>query len=301
MIVTAEVPFRPAGSTTNSTQFNQTVILNGTAGIDAVDPRVIVWQLTQQGIRTFNSAVAAAPPASTTRRRRATAAAPTAIAPAQSTRVRVTIKGHIIWGDANQNWLYLDGQSFGRPGRRIADNTPRTALAFPTGSGARASDFESWFYIGGNQRQTALQINHIRFVSVTAAAGDHPVADVDLPTTQQLAFSAGNQINAIDITFSRAVQVDGFNPSGKPQSVRLAFLSGDQEKGRASGDLSLNGNVARFLLREPSALSINRWRLTVLGSDVANQARGYAQPTTALRWTGTSTARPATTSCSTSA
>jgi hypothetical protein len=274
VIVTAEVPYRPAGSTTNSTQFNQTVILNGTSGVDSADPRVIVWQLTQQGIRTFNSAVAAAPPASTTRSRRATAAAPAAIAPARSTRVRVTIKGHVIWGDAGQNRLYLDGQAFGRPGTRTGDNTPCTALAFPTGSSVRASDFESWFYIGGEQRQTALQVNHIRFVSVTAAAGDHPIADVDLPTTQQLAFSAGNQLNAIDITFSRAVQPDGFNPNGKPQSVRLAFLSGDQEKGRALGDLSLNGNVARFLLREPSALNINRWRLTVLGSDVANQGPG---------------------------
>jgi hypothetical protein len=273
VIVTAELPYQPAGSTAGSTsQFNQSLILNGTVSVDAADPRVIVWQLTRQGVRSFQSAVAVTPPASTTRSRRA--AAPKAVAPSQSTRVRVTVKGHVIWGDTGQRRLFLDGQAFGQPGARAGDKTPCTALGFPSGSNARASDFESWFYVGGEQQQTALQVKHIRFVSVTAAAGERVIADVDMPTTQQFAFSAGNQINAIDITFSRAVQPDGFNPNGKPQSIRVAFLSGNQEKGRAFGDLSLNGNVARFLARDPSFLNVNHWRLTVLGSDVANQGPG---------------------------
>jgi hypothetical protein len=283
VIVTAELPYRPTGSDTQSVaQFNQSLILNGTVGIDSADPRVIIWQLTQASTQTLRSAInagATSAPATKARAGRTARIARPAVsaasaAPTNAIRVRVTLKGPVIWGDADQKRLYLDGQAFGQPGTRAADKTPCSALAFPTGSSARASDFESWFYIGGDQRQTALQVNHIRFVSVTAAAGERVIADVDMPTNQQLTFSAGNQINAIDITFSRAVQADGFNPSGKPQSVRLAFLSGDQEKGRASGDLSLNGNVARFLLRDPSTLNINRWRLTVLGSDVANQGPG---------------------------
>lgn len=64
-------------------------------------------------------------------------------------RIRVTLKGHDIWLQfpATSNIYYLDGQSFGSPGLRSDQKTPRIALTFPTGSGKLASDFDSWLWM----------------------------------------------------------------------------------------------------------------------------------------------------------
>ncbi len=57
-------------------------------------------------------------------------------------RVRVTLKGHVIWTGDGKNRIYLDGQAFGS-----FDEEGHTILEFPSGAGAKASDFESWFYL----------------------------------------------------------------------------------------------------------------------------------------------------------
>jgi hypothetical protein len=67
--------------------------------------------------------------------------------PEHFVRVRMTLKGHAIWSCLNDRCIYLDGQAFGIPGTDRHDRGRRTALQFPTGSGAKASDFESWFYM----------------------------------------------------------------------------------------------------------------------------------------------------------
>ncbi len=66
--------------------------------------------------------------------------------------IRVTLKGHVIWSDQGGKLLYLDGQAFGRPDVRTNGEKPRTALIFPSGNGAQASDFESWFYLAPQTR-----------------------------------------------------------------------------------------------------------------------------------------------------
>jgi len=62
-------------------------------------------------------------------------------------RVRLRLKGHVIWRNVNGHPVYLDGQAFGIPGGPQSDGRPRIHLHFPSGNGVRASDFESWFYI----------------------------------------------------------------------------------------------------------------------------------------------------------
>ncbi len=63
--------------------------------------------------------------------------------PLSPLRLRVTLKGNLIWSvDGN---LYLDGQVFGKPGKR--GSNPLTSgidLVFPSGDRAKASNFESW-------------------------------------------------------------------------------------------------------------------------------------------------------------
>lgn len=67
--------------------------------------------------------------------------------PGHRPRVRVVLKGHLIWSAGENELLYLDGQSFGFRGLQSDNKTSRHALTFPSGTSARASDFESWFYL----------------------------------------------------------------------------------------------------------------------------------------------------------
>lgn len=63
-------------------------------------------------------------------------------------RVRVTLKGHAIWGYRDHHTINLDGQALARPGGFDQQlKRERAALSLPSGDGMRASDFESWFYI----------------------------------------------------------------------------------------------------------------------------------------------------------
>jgi hypothetical protein len=62
-------------------------------------------------------------------------------------RVRVTLKGREIWNGLSNPLVYLDGQVFGQPSLRADGTTPCTDLILPSGSDARTSDFESWFWL----------------------------------------------------------------------------------------------------------------------------------------------------------
>ncbi|HEX3347042.1 MAG TPA: DUF6519 domain-containing protein, partial [Acetobacteraceae bacterium] len=89
-------------------------------------------------------------------------------------RVRVSLKGRSIRGTAAQAALFLDGQCFAQAGTRRDGQTPRNDLMLPSGEAAKASDFESWFYLAPIPRVAAL--------AVTPAA----VAWVQVPGTTQL-------------------------------------------------------------------------------------------------------------------
>jgi len=61
-------------------------------------------------------------------------------------RVRITLRGNMIWGYRNDRIVYLDGETFGIPGKQN-DGKFRTAMQLPSGTGRQASTFESWFYL----------------------------------------------------------------------------------------------------------------------------------------------------------
>jgi hypothetical protein len=73
-------------------------------------------------------------------------------------RVRVRLLGEKIAGGAANNPLYLDGNTFAKPGTRADHVTPRTDLIFPTGGESKASDFESWFYLAPILRLLSLTL-----------------------------------------------------------------------------------------------------------------------------------------------
>ncbi len=65
-------------------------------------------------------------------------------------RIRITLKGRLIWKTCCGGRIYLDGQVFGKP-RNDKDTdgnaVVRHDLDLPSGAGNRGSDFESWFNV----------------------------------------------------------------------------------------------------------------------------------------------------------
>jgi Family of unknown function (DUF6519) len=74
-------------------------------------------------------------------------------------RVRVKLAGRSLFA-GGLNRVFLDGQSLGAPALRADGATPRIDLQLPSGSGAAASDFESWFYVAPTQAVASLSIDH---------------------------------------------------------------------------------------------------------------------------------------------
>jgi hypothetical protein len=127
-IVTLE-PF-PKGTTIAAPNagLRDVFVLEGTTQVDSVDPLLVVWRPRpplEKTLLAFQD-----------------------VSAGQEARVRVRLMGQKLWSLAAKQTLYLDGQTFGQPGLRTDSKTPRTDLILPSGNGARAGDFESWFYLG---------------------------------------------------------------------------------------------------------------------------------------------------------
>lgn len=85
-------------------------------------------------------------------------------------RVRVRLSGRSIWSNSAAGLQYLDGQAFGQPSTR-ADGTPSVGLQFPSGDGARTSDFESWFYLAPELLVVSVTVKYPRLTIETNANG----------------------------------------------------------------------------------------------------------------------------------
>lgn len=84
-------------------------------------------------------------------------------------RVRVKLEGRTIFTTGSSGaQIYLDGQSFGTPGSPRIDGTPRIDLRLPSGDNAKASNFESWFYLAPIVNLISLTVSPS---SVTIAQG----------------------------------------------------------------------------------------------------------------------------------
>lgn len=177
--------------------------------------------------------------------------------------VRVTLKGHVIWSDVANKRIYLDGQTFGQPGMRAGSTAPCTDLIFPSGAGARASDFESWFYL----TPTPLQITKVRFIDQFEGT----VRDIgELPTQQNVEFQESQNVNTIEITFSRAVKTEGLGTDDTPPSLRVEQIGVSADtRVRVPGNITIvSDNVVRFIItRESSRFSAGSYRLIVSGND----------------------------------
>lgn len=98
-------------------------------------------------------------------------------------RARVVLKGRTIRGAGALSAQCLDGQVFGQPATRADGTTPRTALSFPSGDSARASDFESWFFVAPVQRIETMTITPAA-VAFVVVPGTRTVRLVDASSGQ---------------------------------------------------------------------------------------------------------------------
>lgn len=263
VIVTLEIPYVSGGVANPG--IRQAVRPIGQVGVDPADPNTIVWRFVEANVG--GGTVVEGP----TFGHIAMPIAPTATAPQGSFVLRVTLKGHVIWSQAGNQKRFLDGKAFGQP-VVDANNQAHTALIFPSGDGARASDFESWFYIGGRAQRAPLQVQTVTFKRVVAGAGEQissaGVISFPRDPAQLVRFKAGELMNVIEVVFNRAVQPEGVFKTGDAQGMLFELISADGSLARRAGNLEVKGALARFIAQDPNVWQQpGDYRLTVFGDD----------------------------------
>jgi hypothetical protein len=194
-------------------------------------------------------------------------------APVAAIVLHVTLKGRFIWSDpkASAKRVYVDGQAYGIPGLRADGKTPRIALSFPSGNSSKASDFESYFFIGGKATPTPLQVTQVRFLNGNAATSS--AGDIKPPVAAgtNIAFKAGEQIRVVEITFNRNVSTDSVGPNAPSIFIeRDAGQAGT--KPRLTVDLQVANNIVRVVLRDPASFTASKYILSCLGTSAVTGA-----------------------------
>jgi hypothetical protein len=254
-------PATPAGTVTTPGTVTVNPALFGNLNLETIStgPRVTKRVRAKKGASATTSEFAVA---------RESASARTA--PDNTIRVRVTLKGHLVWSDrsASARSMFVDGQTFGQRGLRADGKSPRIALAFPSGAKTKASDFESWMFVGSGRTQpTTLQVTTVRFLNPNEA--NSSAGDVKPPVAagQAITFKAGEQIRVVEVTFNRAVLPASV--SANSPSIFITEDTGKPNPPRFVVDLQPSSNVVRVILRDPSTFKAGKYILTCLGTSAA--------------------------------
>ena len=269
----------------SQTLFNRQ-FLQGDVTRDATDDHVVVWKLRKPSGRPGRPA---APRAAEERARKGRRAPLKPAPPAKaadvlrftlidlsSARIRVRLKGHVIWSESGSGGTrrFLDGQAFGLPGLRADGKTPRIDLAFPSGHGARASDFESWFFLAVRPQVAPFQIATIRFLNPNNASSSAGDVKPPLPAGQRVAFKAGEQIRAVEITFNRAI--DPATVGAGPTAGVFVEQVDAAARRRLVVDLQVKENVLLAVLKDPPVFGQGNFALTCLGTPPVSPAAAPA-------------------------
>ena len=114
-------------------------------------------------------------------------------------RVRVKLPGRLYYATGTTDQVvYLDGQAFGVSADTAAGDRTRIDLQFPTGDEARASDFESWFYLYPTLGIDSVAFNYTEVVislindtpTIVSAQPDPRIKPIVLQATIQLTYKA---------------------------------------------------------------------------------------------------------------
>jgi hypothetical protein len=187
-------------------------------------------------------------------------------------RVRVRLQGHTIWSDQGATRRYLDGQAFGFPVSVEGARKGRIGLQFPSGNGVRASDFESWFYIGNvNAPPTPLQVTSVSFLTLSGAPSSAGTVQLP-PIPTNTVFKPSEGVNILEIKFNRPVRREGIDAGDPavPSSVRVEILGGRLVR-LFPGEVTLRDlQTVQFRARDPQIFPEGGYRLVVLGEDRDN-------------------------------
>ncbi|MBI2767728.1 MAG: hypothetical protein HYX53_17670 [Chloroflexi bacterium] len=267
ILVTLDIPYQPTGGTAVPS-VRERLLLLGTPGLDTADPQTIVWRWDPgTGGVTLGRA------SGTTVGGLTTAAAAT-----PSFRLNLTLRGHVIWQEKGNARLYLDGQAFAQPVTDPATGAVRTALILPSGDGVRASDFESWFFLGPAQTGVApLRVAKLEFISLNPTAA--PILTIDsLPPdpAKPVQVFADTTVARIRATLSREAQAEGEFGPGVPQPAFIETVPPRGAAKRLAAVATVKSNQVEVRAQDPQALPAGNYRLTILsqGADAATGLRG---------------------------
>lgn len=225
-------------------------------------------------------------------------------------RARVKLPGHMIYAvNLQGSQIWLDGQAFGQTGTPASGSGQRVDLSLPSGDGARASDFESWFYL-----YPALAVQSVAFTYqglVVESINGTPTINSTTPaaTTQPIVQQATITLNyaAVDATTIQLSMTGDASVASVPSSV--AVSAGDSS---VTVDVSINGlpattTVQTYMLTAslPSALGqastqsasftiIRRGPVGAAPTRTLNPLAATAATTTATKTTRATTRRAST-------
>lgn len=265
------------------------VYVRGNVSRDAANDHVVVWRVaTPDSDPERGRGRRGAARTSATAAREAEAAMAAAVGRFSVVnlllRVRVTLRGSCIWADRAEGTatdLHLDGQALGRRAMG-SDGSPRIDLAFPSGIGAPASDFESWFGIGRRAPQPSLsfRVAEVSFrdsndMSSSAGSIEMPPAD-----GRAVTFKAGEEITSVLLTFSEPVLEQTLG-AGEEAHVYLERGTGQRAQ-RLLADVRMEegqDSVVRLLLRDPPTFARGSYVLTVVGTNADGGPGGVLSAT----------------------
>jgi hypothetical protein len=270
MIVLLEMPLPISSSAGIVTQLPVAVVLSGTTNIDPQN-NMITWTPSNDSKALFASGSQL------------------------PLRVRVTLRGHTIWAIQGDRRLYLDGQAFGF----FAAGPSRIDLVLPSGAGAVASDFESWFYLSSaaiigatttmvtSSAQISVFGQSVTFtaaVSVTAPGGGIPSGSVQFQIDRSNFGGPASLTGGVSSTATSSLSAGNH--------TILAVYSGDPNFNVSTGTLTQTVNKANTTLTAassapapgPTAFSTN------LTATVSVQSPGAGTPTNPVSFSVASSA-----------
>jgi len=135
-------------------------------------------------------------------------------------RVRVRILGNSVQGTKSDAPIYLDGETYTVP-VTAAQRSTLLDLQLPSGSGRKASDFESWFYLSLPLTLDSIVVNYPALI---------------------VAVNANNKVTGVQAVVTPGVPAQNVNPF-----INIT-LSGPAPSGGATIDLALTGDsqIARL-------------------------------------------------------
>ncbi|HEX3941635.1 MAG TPA: DUF6519 domain-containing protein [Acidobacteriaceae bacterium] len=204
--------------------------------------------------------------------------------PAGYARVRIRLLGDTIYAAGANGNLYLDGGAFGDDATRAGDGSTCIGLDMPSGTGAKASDFQGWFYLASSVLVTTVAIE--LFDNTTPVSGNAVTVNVTYQGIMS-GLQAGTGTAATTVTAINAVIGLSYAPSSATSlSLQLTSSTGSTIATIASTAQVAAGKtsvtVPIQIVNSPGAGTTVTFTLVVSVSGALGNRPASQQPTLAV-------------------